>query len=201
MHSSPVAVNIVKFILKILFSVFYRVKISGRENIPEKGPVLLCSNHINELDMLFIGYRIRRTIHWMAKQELFEIPLLGPLIKKLGAFPVRRGKGDVDSVKTAFSILEDGYIVGIFPEGTRVKANDKRKINIKPGAAMLAAKAGVPILPVAVKGKLFPFSVIKIKFGKMFKLDTVMGKKYHNDELIELSSKIMDKIRILLEEK
>jgi 1-acyl-sn-glycerol-3-phosphate acyltransferase len=68
MRSSATAVNIVKAILYVLFGIFFRIRIIGQKNIPEKGPVLLCSNHISELDMLFIGYRIRRTIHWMAKQ-------------------------------------------------------------------------------------------------------------------------------------
>src|SRR5690606_10964952 len=111
--------EILRFIIAVFFSVFYRVQIIGIENIPKEGAAILCSNHISELDMFFIGYRIKRLVRYMAKEELFKNPLLRFFITRLGAFPVKRGKGDVGAIKTSLRLLSEGHIVGIFPEGTR----------------------------------------------------------------------------------
>ncbi|MDQ2085791.1 lysophospholipid acyltransferase family protein [Herbivorax sp. ANBcel31] len=191
--------KILKMILFIIFSIFYRVQIIGKENIPQKGAVLLCSNHVSELDMFFIGYRIKRLVHYMAKEELFKNPLLGVIIKNLGAFPVKRGKGDIGAIKTSLKLLSEGHIVGIFPEGTRKKKNNK-EIKAKGGAALLAQKSQSPVLPVLVDGNYKLFSKIKIIFGKPFRLDLDKNKKYTNSELSLESEKIMKKINSLLEE-
>lgn len=192
--------DLVRLIITVFFSLFYRVQIIGKENVPTKGAAVLCSNHIGEMDMFFIGYRLKRLVRYMAKEELFKIPLLSPFIKWLGAFPVRRGRADVEAVKTALNLLENGHIVGIFPEGTRMKKKEGKAVRVKPGVAMLAQKTGAPILPVAVHGKYRPFSKIKIVFGKPFTLDLERDKKYTNNELVEISQDIMKKIYALLEE-
>ncbi|MFZ5989779.1 MAG: lysophospholipid acyltransferase family protein [Bacillota bacterium] len=192
--------QVVRTIAAIFFSIFYRVQIKGREHIPEKGAAVLCANHIGELDMFFIGYRIKRLVRYMAKEELFKIPLLSPFIKWLGAFPIKRGKADVEAIKTALKLLQDGHIVGIFPEGTRMKKKTGKTVRVKPGAALLAQKSGAPILPVAVSGKYRPFSKIKIVFGKPFSLDLDKDKKYTNNELVEVSENIMKNVYSLLEE-
>ncbi|NLP14613.1 MAG: 1-acyl-sn-glycerol-3-phosphate acyltransferase [Clostridium sp.] len=189
-----------KAFLKIVFLLFYRVKVIGIENVPEKGAAILCANHVGELDMFFIGYKIKRLVRYMAKSELFKNPLLSRIIKKLGAFPVRRGKADVEAIKTAINLLNDGHIVGIFPEGTRLKHKHGKTVKVKPGAALLAQKTGAPILPVAVEGKYRLFSKIKIVFGKPFALDLDKDKKYTNNELVEISEGIMKKVYLLLEE-
>ncbi|HOM01762.1 MAG TPA: lysophospholipid acyltransferase family protein [Acetivibrio sp.] len=176
------------------------MRIIGIENVPEEGSVLLCANHIAELDMFFIGYRLKRLVRYMAKEELFKIPLLSSFIRRLGAFPVKRGKGDVGAIKTALKLLEEGQIVGIFPEGTRLKNKKGKAIKAKPGAALLAQKSGAPILPVAISGRYRLFSKIKIVFGKPFTLDLDKDKKYTNSELVEFSESIMKKVYSLLEE-
>lgn len=192
-------IQVLKFIVIIVFSLFFRVRISGRQNVPDKGPYILCANHVGELDMFFIGYRIRRLIHWMAKEELFRNFLLGAVITWLGAFPVKRGKGDIGAIKTAFRLLKEGHIVGIFPEGHRRKNGVALKAH--SGAAMIAVKADVEILPVALEGSMRPFSKVRVVFGKPFKLNTDNDKKYTNEEFAEMSENIMRKIYGLLEEK
>ncbi|HHV28885.1 lysophospholipid acyltransferase family protein [Acetivibrio mesophilus] len=193
-------INFIRAIFNIFFTLFYRVRIIGIENVPAKGSVLLCSNHIAELDMFFIGYKLKRLVRYMAKKELFNIPLLSIFFRKLGAFPVSRGKGDVGAIKTALNLLEEGHIVGIFPEGTRLKNRKDTNIKVKPGAALLAQKSGAAILPVAISGSYRPFSKIKIVFGKPFTLDLDKDKKYTNSELVEISEGIMKKVYSLLEE-
>lgn len=194
--------SILRVIVAIIFSVFYRVRIIGRENIPKEGAAILCSNHISELDMFFIGYRIKRLVRYMAKEELFKNPLLRVIIKSLGAFPVKRGKGDVGAIKTSLKLLSEGHIVGIFPEGTRRKKADKanKEIKVKAGAALLAQKSQAPILPVLIDGDYKLFSKVRIIFGKPFILDLDKNKKYTNSELLLESEKIMKKVYSLLEE-
>lgn len=190
-----------KIIAFIFFSIFYRVELVNAANVPGKGPFILCANHKGWLDMFFIGYRIPRWVHYMAKEELFRNPPLGWLLKTLGAFPVKRGKGDIESIKTAFKLLEEGHILGILPEGTRMKSRKRGEIKPKPGAAMIAIKAGVPIIPVAIGGSYRPFSKIRVVYGKPFNLDLDKSKKYTVDEMREISQNIMDRVYDLLEEK
>ncbi|AUG57554.1 MAG TPA: 1-acyl-sn-glycerol-3-phosphate acyltransferase [Ruminiclostridium sp.] len=194
--------EILRFIIAVFFSVFYRVQIIGIENIPKEGAAILCSNHISELDMFFIGYRIKRLVRYMAKEELFKNPLLRFFITRLGAFPVKRGKGDVGAIKTSLRLLSEGHIVGIFPEGTRKKTADKKnkKIKVKAGAALLAQKSQAPILPVLIDASYKPFSKVRIIFGKPFTLDLDKNKKYTNSELLLESEKIMKRIYSLMEE-
>ncbi|MCX7843162.1 MAG: 1-acyl-sn-glycerol-3-phosphate acyltransferase [Clostridia bacterium] len=189
-----------KFLLRVVLGVFYKVELYGRENIPESGGLILCSNHLAELDMLFIGYRIKRHVRWMAKEELFRFPPIGAFLKSLGAYPIKRGKGDIDSIKTTLKLLEEGNIVGIFPEGTRTLGKKDKKITVKRGAALIAQKANVPILPVAIKSDYRLFGRVRVIFGKPFMLDLDKEKKYTSEEMTEISKGIMDKIYSLMEE-
>lgn len=187
--------EISKFLIRLIVTPLFRVRITGRENIPEAGPFILYANHVTMLDMFFIGYSIKRWIFWMAKEELFRIPVISFVIGKLwGAFPVKRGKADVESIKTALNHLKNGDVVGIFPQGTR-----KGK-SVNMGAVLLAAKANVPMLPVAIEGGDKIFGKVRVVFGKPFRIPVENGEM-DKDTCRELSSQIMDKIRQLLEEK
>ncbi|HHW49717.1 MAG TPA: 1-acyl-sn-glycerol-3-phosphate acyltransferase, partial [Clostridiaceae bacterium] len=192
--------EIARFLVNIYFSIFYKVEIINKENIPAEGAALLCSNHVGALDMFFIGYKIKRLVHYMAKKELFKNPIIGAVIRWLGAFPVNRGKGDVGAIKTVFKLLKEGKIVGIFPEGTRTRGKINVNRRIKPGIALLAIKSGVPIIPVAIKGSYKLFSKVKVIFGQPFKLEADNNRKYRNDELVDISKAIMNKIYSLMEE-
>jgi 1-acyl-sn-glycerol-3-phosphate acyltransferase len=194
-------IEVVKFIIGILLNLVYRVKLAGLENIPSKGAAVLCANHAGELDMFFIGYKLKRLIRWMAKEELFRNPVLGALMRWVGAFPVKRGTGDVGAIKTGFKLLDDGQILGIFIEGTRTKRKPGREIKANPGAAMFAIKKSVPVIPVSVEGEYKPFSKVRVVFGKPFYLDAEKGRKYSNEELIEFSRGIISKVYSQMEEK
>ncbi|HHW00377.1 MAG TPA: 1-acyl-sn-glycerol-3-phosphate acyltransferase [Clostridiaceae bacterium] len=193
-------IEILRLIVSAIFAVFYRVEVVNVNNVPESGPVLICANHNGIMDMFFIGYKLKRLVHYMAKEELFKIPLLGFIIKCLGAFPVKRGKGDVSAIKTVFKLLEEGKIVGIFPEGTRTLGKRKKDIRIKPGAALIALRSGVNIVPVAVKGNYRLFSKVKVVFGKPFKIESEEGKRYRNSDLGKISEGIMNRVYSLMEE-
>jgi len=194
--------KLVRSLILFLGKFLYRLEVTGLENIPAEGGVILCSNHPWTFDMFFIACKVKRLVHYMAKEELFKNPILAYILTKLGAFPVKRGTGDINSIRTALKILKEGKILGILPEGTRTGFNTLRKVKPKAGAALIAVKANVPIVPAAISGdyrKLF--NKVKVKFGKPFYINSDPDKKYTKEELEEISRNIMDKVYSLLEEE
>lgn len=131
-----------------------RVRVVGENNFPdEQVPLVLCCNHISLWDpIVLVAVNPKRQIHFMAKAELFKNPLLAWLIgKQFGAFPVRRGTGDMGAIDTAKNIVNDGKLMGIFPEGTRSK--DGKLLRAKSGTAVIVAQTGATVLPAAVVTK------------------------------------------------
>lgn len=141
---------ILKFILGIAFKLFYRITVTGLDNVPSEGPVILVANHASVLDPLVLGVALKRRIVFMGKAELFRIPVLRTVIRALGAFPVRRGQVDREAWTTAIATLKDGKVLGIFPEGTRTE--DGTIGEAQSGAARLALKTGAVVVPVGIQG-------------------------------------------------
>ena len=129
--------------------VYFRVRRLGREHVPDGG-VILASNHRSFLDPFVIGICIRRPIYFVAKRELFKNPVVGWFLNCMGAFPVRRGQSDEESVKTAQQLLAKGEAVVVFPEGTRIVNGSLGRP--KRGVGRLALQTGAPVVPVAVTG-------------------------------------------------
>ncbi|MGG1687567.1 lysophospholipid acyltransferase family protein [Pseudalkalibacillus sp. NRS-1564] len=153
-----------KGLFHFYFKVFNRVTVVGRENIPKDKGILLCSNHINNLDPPLVGAMFPRDVHFMAKSELFTIPVLGKLIHKVGAFPVKRGMSDKQALRSGMKFLKDGGVVGLFPEGTRSK--DGELGEGLSGAGFFALRPEVMVVPCAIKGSYKPFGRLKIVYGK-----------------------------------
>lgn len=130
--------------------LWLRVRLSGVENVPEEGPAIVAANHKNFLDPFLLGLATRRRLRFMAKAELFRWPL-GRILVGVGAFPVRRGEADDESLTTARAILQGGGVIVMFLEGTRVGAADVLGAP-HHGSARLALATGVPIVPVAITG-------------------------------------------------
>jgi glycerol-3-phosphate dehydrogenase (NAD(P)+) len=139
----------VRLIVKTAVLVYFRVQRLGREHVPPGG-VILASNHRSFLDPFVIGGCVRRPIFFVAKRELFKNPLLGWLLNCMGAFPVRRGQSDEESVKTALALLARGKAVVVFPEGTRITNGSLGRP--KRGVGRLTLQSGAPVVPVAVTG-------------------------------------------------
>ncbi len=192
--------EVIRFVMKIFMSLFYRVKYYGVENIPEEGGYLLCCNHISDLDVIVIGLKIKRKVHWMAKEELFKVPVLAQLIKKLGAYPVARGKGDDRAKQKTMDLLKEEKIVGIFPQGTRTKGKNKDEIKAKYGAAKFAIESGKPVFPVGISGGEKLFSRINLVYGKPYVIEGEEGKEYTKDDYQRISQKIVDDIYKMLED-
>lgn len=193
--------EVVKFISRMILFSLYRVQLIDKHNIPDTGAALLCANHIGEMDMFLLGCRLKRWVYYMAKEELFKMPVIGLFMKWSDAFPVKRGRGDIGAIKAGLKLLKQGHIVGIFPEGTRTKRKSNGITKAKPGAALLAINSDVPIIPVCVKGSYKPFSKMTVMYGKPFNLEINKEKKYSSKELSEISKEIMKKIYSLWEEK
>ncbi len=194
------------WILYPLFKLLYRLEIIKKGNLPSRGPVILASNHKSYLDPIILGLAcFPRPVSFMAKVELFQIPLLRTLIKRLYAFPVKRGESDRDAFRKALECLSKGWIVGIFPEGTRVR--ERRLGSFHPGFALLSLKSGAIILPIAImgteriilNGKLVPrFPKIKVIFGQPFSSTEVNApdKRSKIKKIIERSEKEILKILV-----
>jgi glycerol-3-phosphate dehydrogenase (NAD(P)+) len=139
----------VRWLLKPWILAYFRLRRLGREHVPDGG-VVLAANHRSFLDPFAIGYCINRPIYFVAKQELFDNPILGWILNCMGAFPIRRGGADEESMATALRLLERGEAVVIFPEGTRIRTGSLGKP--KRGVGRLALQSGAPVVPVAITG-------------------------------------------------
>ncbi|MBH8574189.1 1-acyl-sn-glycerol-3-phosphate acyltransferase [Nostocaceae cyanobacterium CENA369] len=137
-------------IVSPMLHAYFRGKIYGEENVPQLGPVVVVSNHASYFDPPIVSNCVRRPVAYMAKEELFEIPVLVQAIKLYGAYPVSRGTADRATIRAALEYLKDGWAVGVFLQGTRTP--DGKITDPKRGAALLAAKANAPLLPVSLWG-------------------------------------------------
>ena len=141
--------TIVERILRPILMFVYRVRITGREHVPLAGPCVLAANHVSVLDGFFLGIAVTRQVRFMAKAELHRVPIVKQILEGAGAFPVERGADAGRAVAAAVKLLEQGAVVGVFPEGTSLP---DRKRGYKRGAARLALATGAPLIPVALIG-------------------------------------------------
>ncbi|USG63535.1 1-acyl-sn-glycerol-3-phosphate acyltransferase [Brevibacillus ruminantium] len=183
---------------RFIFSVFYRWQVIGAEHIPKEGPVILCCNHISLWDPPLLGSGIDRQVHFMAKEELFRIPVISFLITKFGAFPVKRGAGDRAAIRATLKLLEEGKIFGIFPEGTRSKSGELG--SGLSGVSMFALKSNAAVIPVAIKGPYKLFRPIKIVYGQQVDISQYRERKTDSETMRETTDLIMSHIKSLLEQ-
>lgn len=190
--------------LAVLIKIIFRVKVIGHENEPETGGHLVCSNHMSLWDPAMLGACLKkRQVRFMAKAEIFKIPLLGLFFKALGAFPVKRGAGDVKAIKTTIELAKSGECVGIFPQGTRCRGVDPRTTEVKGGTGMCAFRAKCDIVPVAIvnkKRKMSFFGKTIIVIGKPIKFDELGFTDGDKMEFENASRIIFDRICDLYEE-
>lgn len=178
------------------FRFFYRVKVEGLDHLPKEGRLMICSNHISNMDPPLIGCLLPRRINFLAKEELFRIPLFSQLISLLGAVPVKRGEGDRQALKRSIQILKEEKVFGIFPEGTRSKTGELGKAH--HGAAMIALRAQAPIVPVAIIGPYRLFRPIRVVIGKPLDISPWLNEKMNREVTARLTERIMEEIQQLL---
>jgi len=180
-------------ILRFIYAIFFPLKILGKENVPEEGGVLLCANHISNLDPFTMGIKLDRHVKYMAKAEIFEVPVIGWLAKQVGAFPVKRGGVSKESIKTALNILRSGNVMGIFPEGTRNADTGAAK----KGAAHFALRSGAAVVPVAIAGRYKLFRRVVVIYGAPIDLSEFAGAG--SESLDAVTDVIMSRIREMLQ--
>jgi len=190
-----------KLLVFPIYKFVFRGCLIGRENIPQKDSFIVVSNHGSLLDPPLLGHALGRNISFMAKAELFKVPFLGFIIKACGAYPVKRGIADKNTIKTACKKLSNDNCIGIFIDGTRQKNGRVNKP--KQGAALLAFKNQKLLLPVAIvdshrvmrfKFCIPLFSKIVIKVGKPFQPPQSSSR----DDLNYVTMRLQDEINHLI---
>ena len=177
------------------FGLFFWFDVKGKENIPEGG-AMICANHSSMMDPIFVAFAfgIDCFTHFIAKVELFRIPVLSAVIVKLGAISVDRGVQDIGTIKVTLGYLKKGEKVAIFPEGTRSSVDDS--IAAKSGAVRLAERAEVPLVPIFVPRKKLIFRKTPLVIGEPYYIEKVTGKRTQGD-YAQLADILMGKIKAL----
>lgn len=182
------------FLAKLLMKIF-RLEIIGAENEPASGPYIVCANHISNYDPIVTALCIKTPISYMAKAELFRIPVVRSIVKMFGAYPVERDKANVSSIRTTISLLENGAIIGMFPQGSRAKGINPEETKFKNGFAMIAEKAKVGVLPITIitkNNKLRLFKKTKAVIGEFIPYEEAENIK--NDKIKILNEKVFSAI-------
>ena len=164
--------KLAQVLVRVWASLWFDLKVFGVRNVPRSGGALIVSNHQSFLDPALLGARLPRPMSYMAKSELFEHRVLAWVIRRLGAFPVRQGAGDVRAIRETVHRLQEGRILNIFPEGSRTETG--QIMPMEPGVSLVVRKAGVPIIPAAIIGsyeawpkgqKMFRRHPVRIAYG------------------------------------
>ena len=165
-----------KPIVAPIYRLVMRVKASGLENVPSDGGLILCANHIGAIDVVSIGAVCPRQLTFVAKKELFSVPVLGAIVKALGAIKVDRGGGDIGAIKASVAAAESGKVLSIFPQGHRFPGVDPAKTPIHHGVGLIAYHSGCDVLPVCIK-------INGARYGFLKRVEVVFGKVIKNSEL------------------
>ncbi len=183
-------------LVETIVRVAFGLRIVGVENVPREGGLIVAANHISNLDPPVLGVSMPRPVSYMAKKELFAMPVLGWVISHLNAFSVDRQAGGTAALRASLRMLKEGRCVGVFPEGGRNVGGDNA---IKGGAAFLAAASGVPVVPAAIVGtrRLRLRHPITVVFGKPFHV--TRNRQAEGDDLEKWTTEIMQRIRTLEE--
>lgn len=210
------AFRIVASVLAPLVRLLFNVKTIGVENLP-KGGYILVGNHLSYLDPLAFAYSVyfhmKRAPHYLAKEGLFRVPVLGWILPKVGQIPVyRSGRGNDEPMRAAKELLRAGQVVVIFPEGTLTRDPDLWPMRGKSGAVRLAVELGLPIVPAAHWGvekvlanytkkfKPNPFHTVKVKIGKPIRFDHLNAETMTAEQLSKATAQVMHEVAAVVGE-
>lgn len=213
---SSFAFVMVAIVLAPILRLMFNIKTSGQENLP-KGGYVLVGNHVSYLDPFSFAYAVylqmKRVPHYLAKESIFRIPIIGKILPKVGQIPVYRGgKSNEEPLRAAKEFLQAGQVVVVFPEGTLTRDPDQWPMRGKAGAIRLAVELGLPIVPTGQWGvqkvlgnysKKFrpnPFHVVNVKIGKPMYFKELEGKTLSAKELADATDKVMKTIAGLVGE-
>ena len=187
-----------------IVKVLFRIHPHGTQNIPKEGGLLICSNHISATDVIFLTASIpNRDIRYMAKAEVFKVPVLKQFATAMGAFPIKRGAGDVAALKKTITMLKNGETVGVFPQGTRYAGVHPKESETKHGVGMIAWRAQTTVLPVAIITKNYKvklFRRIDVIIGEPIAYNDLGFECGNHEEQVKASEKIFSEILKLHEQ-
>ena len=209
----PLVIRASNIVGRTIFRCTCRVSVSGLENVPGSGPLILAANHISNADPPLVANWLTpvlgRPVHWMAKAEALEWPLAGWFMRQNGAFGIQRGAVDTEAFRLARSVLDDGRVLGTFPEGTRSPTGALQQA--KDGVTLLALRTGAPVLPIGVSGtdRFWPRgaktwhvgSRIALRVGEPFLLERGLGPDGRKESLEDVTTRLMLHIAELLPER
>lgn len=204
--------KLLRAVLLFLCRIFLGMRVQGLQNVPSSGGLLVVSNHLHNADPVLISIAFPRPLHFMAKKELFGVPVIGWVISRVGSFPVDRGRADRTAIRRAQATLDQGIALGIFPEGTRSRT--RRIERVHTGVGMLALRGNAPILPIAITGSerlpgsgtkkkpkdatepAPPYLGVRVVIGEVFTLPAgENGKRLSTDEATDA---VMRRVAALL---
>ncbi|WP_009902785.1 lysophospholipid acyltransferase family protein [Clostridioides difficile] len=188
--------NFYRFVINIFkgFLNIFKYEVIGAENIPDRGNIVIASNHKSNLDPIFLAAAIEnREIAAIAKKELFKVKPLGFILKKLHVMPINREKPDVSTIKTILRSVRDGYVLGIFPEGTRIKGDSFGKA--KAGLSVFTIKSKSKVVPVSIISKYKLFSKVIVYIGEPISFEEHFKEKLSNDDHERISQEILEVIK------
>ena len=192
------AYRIIYALLSGVIGFLFNIKVINKEKEPDEGGYIVCANHVSATDPIALCYAFKKNqVHFMAKKELFNIPLLAQLIKLLGAFPVDRSGNDVGAIKNAIKLVNEKKCMGIFPQGHRYKGEDPRGTKTKNGVALIATKTKADILPCYIwrkKNKFRLFGRTYVIIGEKIPFDTLGYDPDASGEYLRVTQIAFDRI-------
>lgn len=182
----------------------FNYRVIGQEKERDEGGYIVCGNHVSATDAIALCYAFRKNqVCFMAKKELFKIPVLAQLIKMLGAFPIDRGGSDVGAIKTAVKVVKDGRCLGIFPQGHRYPGENPRDTKTKNGIALIATRAEADIVPCYIwrrKNRFRLFRRTYIIIGDQISFKSLGYNPDASGEYARITEHVFDKICALGED-
>ena len=189
--------KVIKAIFKYPLKALFCVHVTGAENVPEDGGFLVCVNHTSMADVILVALAMKHQPRFMAKKEALSVPVVGAFLRSLGAFPVDRGGADVGAVKKAISLIGDGGVVSIFPQGHRYPKVAARSTPVRHGAGLISYRASCGVLPMYIKtksGQVKAFHRNEIVIGELIPRDALGFAEGGSAEYRRAAELIFDRV-------
>jgi len=185
-----------RVLMRIIYRIVFRLEVQGSEHFPKDQNCILFANHISAWDPLTIAHIYKHNeIHFFAKDSLFKHKILAAILKKVHAFPVKRGETDMKAMRRAMQVLKDGHVLGIFPEGHRIYGGELQPI--ETGIAVMALKSRVPVVPILIRGRYKLLSKVKARIGEPIPLSDLFSQAADADTLNEVKERFMRALKAL----